>query len=135
MQLFPSFSIISTRLRKFLEGVELFNCHDFFSAHDIFEELWVEADRENKMFFQGLVQISVGCYHLICKNYKGAVSQLEKGLSKLVSQNNPDDKKIKLDELVTELKYLLEEIENLKIDSDRNLDVNKLPTLKLTSKF
>ena len=65
------------------EGLKLFNKSDFFAAHDFFEDIWGEAKNEDKLFFQGLVQISVGCYHLICGNYSGAKSQLRKGEEKL----------------------------------------------------
>ncbi|NOX18583.1 MAG: DUF309 domain-containing protein [Chlorobi bacterium] len=65
------------------EGIKLFNDSDFFAAHDFFEDIWTEAESEDKLFFQGLVQISVGSYHLICGNYSGSESQLRKGEEKL----------------------------------------------------
>lgn len=65
------------------DGIDLFNECDFFSAHDFFEDIWMETSGNEKEFFQGLVQISVGCYHLICGNLKGAKSQLSKGNTKL----------------------------------------------------
>ena len=65
------------------DGIDLFNECDFFSAHDFFEDIWMETSGKEKEFFQGLVQISVGCYHLICGNLKGAKSQLSKGNTKL----------------------------------------------------
>ncbi|MCF8259250.1 MAG: DUF309 domain-containing protein [Melioribacteraceae bacterium] len=65
------------------EGVELFNNEEFFAAHDYFEELWIKAESQNRLFFQGMVQLAVGCYHLICKNYKGSLSQFTRGISKL----------------------------------------------------
>ncbi|MCB9247923.1 MAG: DUF309 domain-containing protein [Ignavibacteriales bacterium] len=35
------------------EGVHLFNDSDFFfSAHDFFEDIWMEAERDEKLFFQ-----------------------------------------------------------------------------------
>lgn len=65
------------------DGIALFNDCDYFSAHDYFEDIWMDANRNEKEFFQGLVQVSVGCYHLICGNLKGANSQLKKGKTKL----------------------------------------------------
>ena len=65
------------------KGIELFNDGSYFEAHDHFEEMWNEAERGEKEFYQGLVQISVGSYHLICGNNKGALSQYNKGMSKL----------------------------------------------------
>lgn len=65
------------------KGINLFNEGSFFEAHDYFEEMWMEANRENREFYQGFVQVSVGHYHLICENYEGALSQLSKGVEKL----------------------------------------------------
>ncbi|MEW5843216.1 MAG: DUF309 domain-containing protein [Bacteroidota bacterium] len=44
-------------MKDIIEGIRLFNESDFFSAHNIFEELWAESDREDRCFFQGLVLI------------------------------------------------------------------------------
>lgn len=64
-------------------GIELFNDADFFAAHDFFEDLWSESSSEEKFFYQGLVHISVGSFHLVSGNYKGALSQFSKGNVKL----------------------------------------------------
>ncbi len=65
------------------EGIKLFNNSEFFEAHDFFEDIWIETDNEDRLFYQGLIQVSVGCFHLISKNYKGALSQFNKGYAKL----------------------------------------------------
>lgn len=67
----------------FKRGVQEFNCGFFFEAHDTLEEIWMEASGSDRLFLQGLIQVSVGCYHLSNENYKGATSQLTKGLGKL----------------------------------------------------
>jgi predicted metal-dependent hydrolase len=64
-------------------GIDHFNRGYFFEAHDILEDLWKETVGNNKLFLQGLIQVSVGFYHIFNKNYKGAVSQFTKGLTKL----------------------------------------------------
>ncbi|MCB9219020.1 MAG: DUF309 domain-containing protein, partial [Ignavibacteriales bacterium] len=38
------------------EGIKLYNNCDFFSAHDFFEDIWMDAEKSEKEFFQGLVQ-------------------------------------------------------------------------------
>ncbi|MFH1196086.1 MAG: DUF309 domain-containing protein [bacterium] len=67
------------------EGITLFNNLEFFEAHDFFEKLWISADRKDKLFLQGLIQISVGCFHTISKNKSGAISQFGKGTKKLLN--------------------------------------------------
>jgi len=67
----------------FERGVEEFNGQFFFEAHDTWEELWRETTGHNKLFYQGLIQTTVGFYHLSNENYKGACSQFGKALAKL----------------------------------------------------
>lgn len=64
-------------------GVKLFNESYYFEAHDFFEQLWNDSEDKDKIFFQGLIQISVGSYHLLNKNTTGALSQYKKGYKKL----------------------------------------------------
>ncbi len=106
------------------DGIALFNESDFFSAHDFFEDIWMDADRDEKEFFQGLVQISVGSYHLICGNLKGAKSQLTKGITKL-KKYEPDYYKVNLGLLNEQIKFLINNI-----DSKTNI-TKEIPTIKL----
>ena len=64
-------------------GIQLFNNTDFFAAHDFFEEKWIEAEQKDRLFFQGMVQISVANYHLVHDNLNGAQSQYRKSTEKL----------------------------------------------------
>jgi predicted metal-dependent hydrolase len=106
------------------DGIALFNECDFFSAHDFFEDIWMDADRDEKEFFQGLVQISVGCYHLICGNLKGAKSQLFKGRTKL-NNFEPAYYNINLSSLISKVDELL-----LNINFSSNI-TNRIPTIEL----
>lgn len=67
----------------FKRGVDEFNRSAFFEAHDILEALWMETNGPDRLFLQGLIQVSVGFYHFFNSNYKGATSQFTKGLDKL----------------------------------------------------
>ena len=60
---------------------------------------------------QGLVQISVGCYHFIGGNFKGACSQLIKGKIKLKNYL-PSFKDIDVKSLLNDIELLLSDIEN-----------------------
>lgn len=103
-------------------GIKLFNDLDFFSAHDFFEDIWIEAKRDEKDFFQGLVQISVGCYHLICGNIKGAKSQLSKGKQKL-EKYKPFFYKIDLTNFEIEIIDLMNKIDS---NSKTKQDIPKI---------
>lgn len=107
------------------EGVLLFNDCDFFSAHDFFEELWMDSLKEEKEFFQGLVQISVGSYHLICGNLKGAKSQLQKGKIKL-EKFLPSFYEINVLKLTKEISILITNLDQENI-------INQIPKIELTT--
>jgi predicted metal-dependent hydrolase len=68
---------------RFHRGIQEFNRGSFFEAHDVLEDLWHEYRETDRSFLQGLIQVAVGLYHLEHRNYKGARSQLSKGIAKL----------------------------------------------------
>ena len=82
MKFQPEFAILSQR-EKFEKGVVLFNNGHFFECHDVLEEIWQEWTGKDRTFFQGIIHVAVGFYHLDNENYRGSRSQLTKGLSKL----------------------------------------------------
>jgi uncharacterized protein len=69
--------------RQLKRGIEEFNQGLFFECHDTLEELWMETVGEDRLFLQGLIQVSVGFYHLFNRNFKGSASQFTKALQKL----------------------------------------------------
>jgi predicted metal-dependent hydrolase len=112
-------------VRDIQKGIDLFNECDYFSAHDFFEDIWMDADREERDFYQGLVQVSVGCYHLVCGNRNGAKSQLNKGINKLLKYI-PEYNKVNLSELISKLKKIL-----IDLDSNKK-NIKDIPTLIIT---
>jgi uncharacterized protein len=78
----PEFAILSQQ-EKFEKGVALFNSGHFFECHDVIEEVWQEWTGRGRTFFQGIIHVAVGFYHLDNENYRGSRSQLTKGISKL----------------------------------------------------
>ena len=93
-------------MKDISEGIRLFNESDFFSAHDFFEDCWINCNHEERLFFQGMVQISVGCFHLLGGNINGSLSQFRKGMQKLVHYG-PEYRGINLEKLLDEVKSLL----------------------------
>ncbi len=91
------------------EGVKLFNDGSYFEAHDYFEEMWNCAVSNEREFYQGLVQISVGLFHLISKNYNGALSQFSKGAKKLKEFPN-NFKNINVLQFRYDINYLIKQI-------------------------
>ena len=64
-------------------GIEQFNSGRYFECHDTLEDLWHDTRGRDRLFLQGLIQISVGFHHFFNTNFKGAASQLTRGLGKL----------------------------------------------------
>ena len=68
---------------EFWQGIEEFNQGEFYACHDTLEALWMEASEPEKRFYQGVLQIAVGCYHLGNLNWRGAVILLGEGMRRL----------------------------------------------------
>lgn len=76
-----------------LEGIALFNQQEYFNCHEVLEDAWnVELGRKSPPFplasppdgrcanlYKGVLQIGVGCYHLLRRNYRGAMIKLQTG--------------------------------------------------------
>lgn len=65
------------------EGIILFNRGDYYACHDVLEAIWMEASTSEKGFYQGILQIAVGFYHLGNHNWQGAMTLLGEGVNRL----------------------------------------------------
>lgn len=69
--------------QNFWLGVEQFNQQEFYACHDTLEALWMESAEPDKTFYQGILQLAVGLYHLSNHNWRGAVILLGEGSNRL----------------------------------------------------
>jgi predicted metal-dependent hydrolase len=70
-------------LERFNLGIDKFNEREFYECHDILEDVWFEIRGQDRKFYQGLIHLAVGFYHILHKNNpKGALSQLNKVITK-----------------------------------------------------
>ena len=60
------------------EGIALFNGHDFFHAHEVWEEWWRSTTRPEKRCIQGMIQVAVAMHHFSQGNRDGARSVMER---------------------------------------------------------
>lgn len=111
------------------QGINLFNNSEYFEAHDHFEEMWINAERDDRKFYQSLVQLSVGSFHLMSKNYKGALSQYCKGTSKLV-EYIPDYHGINTRKLIKEIRVLMNDLNDFFAEKIYEVEVNKIPKIE-----
>ncbi len=59
-----------------------FNDRDYFEAHDVWEEIWMDQRGPARLFYQGMIQAAVGCYKADFGVYNGAVRLLARSLGK-----------------------------------------------------
>jgi uncharacterized protein len=60
-------------------GAELFNRGQYFDAHEVWEELWMDCPAADRRFVQALIQAAVAIYHFGRDNYTGAARLFRSG--------------------------------------------------------
>jgi predicted metal-dependent hydrolase len=68
---------------KFRRGIEQFNRGEYFTAHETWEEVWLQTAEPEKTFLQGLIQVTAAYHHYTRENHAGTRSLLAAGLAKL----------------------------------------------------
>lgn len=68
---------------KFQRGVSLFNSGDFFLAHEVWEDIWIDETEPEKSFLQGLIQAAAAFHQYERGNLAGAESLLTSAATKL----------------------------------------------------
>ena len=56
------------------DGIALFNVHEFFEAHEVWEDIWHMAFGTKFEFYQGMIQCAVALEHYRRSNPRGVVS-------------------------------------------------------------
>src|SRR6267143_3092401 len=60
--------------KLYLDGIHLFNHHEFFEAHETWEDVWHMAYGLKHEFYQGMIQAAVALEHYRRSNPRGVVS-------------------------------------------------------------
>jgi predicted metal-dependent hydrolase len=68
---------------EYRRGVDLFNRGEFWESHEAWEEIWQEDNRDERIFYQGLIQIAAAFHHLGNRNVRGMRKLLGEGAQKL----------------------------------------------------
>ena len=69
--------------KSLLDALNLFNNHEWYEAHDAFEEIWNSVDGDERQVIQGILQVSVSQFHLSKGNLNGATILLGEGLGRI----------------------------------------------------
>lgn len=97
----------------FEQGIQEFNQQQFYACHDTFEAIWVEAPEVDKRFYQGILQVAVGCYHLSNDNLRGAIILLGEAVRRLCDYQ-PDYEGINVELFLGQANDLLLALQQLK---------------------
>lgn len=58
----------------YFRGIELFNAHEFFEAHEVWEDVWNMAYGIKHDYYQGMIQCAVALEHYRRSNPRGVLS-------------------------------------------------------------
>ncbi len=64
---------------RYLAGVVLFNAGEYFDAHEVWEDLWLDCPAADRRFYQSLIQAAVALYHWARGNRPGAARLFHSG--------------------------------------------------------
>jgi len=97
-------------MTTFEEAIAQFNSGDYYACHDTLEEIWNDAWQSDRAFYQGILQIAVGLYHLKNQNWHGAAILLGEGTSRLPSYL-PDYQSIDVETLLEDSLLILRTVQ------------------------
>jgi predicted metal-dependent hydrolase len=112
-----------------LKGIEEFNRGEFYECHEYLEEAWMREPGRVRFLYQGILQISVGFYHLQNGNWRGATGLLRNGAVRL-REFEPETLGIDVAKLVRESERCLKELEELGRERISDFDRAKVPKVE-----
>ena len=95
----------------FLKGLVEYNSKNFYDAHEYWEDLWSDYKLEEPDIIQGLIQVSVGFFHLTNLNKKGSIGLFKKSIKKLTPYNNSKNLPIDISLIISEVEKMLNWLE------------------------
>jgi len=110
----------------YLSGLKKYKEGDFFLAHELWEDMWHFKQLKDRIFIQGLIQLSASFIKIQCGNLRGARSLLEKSINKFESYSSIH-RNIDVDHLKEEL--LLIQQKYSEIDSTDEFSLDNVPGL------
>jgi predicted metal-dependent hydrolase len=78
-----------TRPREYLEGIEHFNAGHYYEAHEAWEDIWLRSSRDEKLFYQVLIQVAASLYHHNRGNLRGCERLYRAAKEKLARLRSP----------------------------------------------
>lgn len=136
---------------ELLLAIEQFNQRAYFECHETLEAMWhVERDLARAFrraasaghgepehvycddLYKGILQVGVGCYHLLRNNYRGATIKLQSGAAYL-EPFVPRCMGVEVGQLIADARRLREVIVALGPERLREVDLSLLPIVRVAT--
>lgn len=114
-----------------LVGVAQFNQRDYFECHETLEAVWNAEPGPIRVLYKGILQVGVGCYHLLRGNYRGAVIKLQSGADYL-EPYAPRCMGVEVGRLIADTRRLRGEVVARGPDHLADVDRALLPIIRLS---
>ena len=116
---------------ELLHGIEQFNQREYFECHETLEALWNSEPGTIRVLAKGILQVGVGCYHLLRGNYRGALLKLESGADYL-GPFAPRCRQVEVARLISDARRLRAEVVALGPERLGEVDRALLPIIRLS---
>ena len=110
----------------FIKGLESFNNRSFYDAHEYWEDLWSDYRLKDAKLIQGLIQLSVGYFHITNSNINGARGLLNKCLPKF-QLFKPEARGLNIDFIINRVEQSLQNLDD--VDDIANFNWSLVPEL------
>ena len=115
---------------ELLYGIEQFNHREYFECHETLEGIWNKEPRPIRTLYKGILQVGVGCYHLLRGNYRGAVIKLDSG-ARYLEPFAPICMRVDIARLIADARTLHSALTQLGPEHFREVDLSLLPLVHL----
>ena len=114
-----------------LRAVEQFNAREYFECHETLEAIWNAEPGPIRVLYKGILQVGVGCLHLLRHNYRGATIKLQTGADYL-DPFAPRCMGVEVARLIADARRLRAEIVALEPERIAEVDLALLPVVHLS---
>ncbi len=117
---------------ELLRGIEQFNQREYFECHETLEALWNREPGTIRVLAKGILQVGVGCYHLLRGNHRGALLKLASGADYL-EPFAPRCRRVEVAQLIADARRLHAEVVALRPERLGEIDRSLLPIIQVSN--
>ena len=110
-------------------GIELYEAGHYWNAHEAWEQVWMDAPNELRLFYQGLIQVTAAFVHVTRGEYPGSVRLLQAGIEKLEAYE-PGRFAVDVSSLLFEARVALARLLDLGERRIREFDMGLAPKIR-----